>query len=268
MNINEILRKNLTELTADEQKIIVSELCRRFTIELAKQDKSGIYRLTQYTMAYHSNKMEGSTLTEDQTRCLFDDGILPASQDEYKVKDIEEAQGHFRMFHEVVHTYSEPLTQEQIKNYHFRLKQGVFEDWEKGYVCGEYKSRTNAVSDIVTARPEEVEEQIELLLEWYQSQRVSIDVLAEFHARYEMIHPHQDGNGRIGRMIMFKECLCNGIIPVMITKERESVYKKELNHAQKNGDYSSLADVFRASQQGYYTDIAIYLTEMKRPKKH
>ena len=122
------------------------------------------YGFTQYRMAYHSNKMEGSTLTENQTKSLFDTGILPSSPDIYRAKDVEEATGHFLMFNEMLHSYKEPLSETIIKKLHYRLKAGVFEDLANGYLCGEYKNRINAVGNIVTAKPFEVAERMQEFL--------------------------------------------------------------------------------------------------------
>ena len=136
MNINDILVKKIDNLTIEDENKIVNSLCNRFIIEHQKNDKSGIYGKTQYMFAFNSNHMEGSTLTINQTRSLFQTGTLPQSDETYIAKDIEEAQGHFLMFNEMLHTYDHELSEELIKKYHFRLKQGVFEDQANGYPCG------------------------------------------------------------------------------------------------------------------------------------
>lgn len=123
MNINDYLKKNIEVLNNNGEKAIVEELCNRFKIEFKKNDKSGIYAKTQYMFAFNSNHMEGSTLTIDQTRSLFQTGTLPQSTDNYIAKDIEEAQGHFLMFNEMIECYEQELTEDFIKKFHFRLKQ-------------------------------------------------------------------------------------------------------------------------------------------------
>lgn len=173
---------------------LVEQLLERFTIEHKKRDRSGIYAVTSRELAYNSNKIEGSTLTKEQTASLFDTGMLPKSDDYYKAKDIEEMNGHFLMFNLMVNTMEEPLTQDLIKKFHYELKSGVFEDRANGYAVGDYKKRANVVGTNDTTAPEEVPEKITELLEWYQEQTVTMDILAEFHARYEAIHPFQDGN--------------------------------------------------------------------------
>lgn len=172
----------------------VEELIHRFEVEQQKNDRGGIYALTQRMMAYNSNKIEGSTLTEKQTASLFDTGTLSSEDAVIRAKDVEEMTGHFLMFNEMLKTYDLPLSHELIKRYHYKLKSGVFEDLANGYPVGEYKNRRNMVSDIVTAMPEEVEGRMTELLEWYHAlpQHTLAD-LAKFHADYEAIHPFQDG---------------------------------------------------------------------------
>ena len=171
----------------------VEELIHRFEVEQQKNDRSGIYALTQRMMAYNSNKIEGSTLTEKQTASLFDTGTLSSEDAVIRAKDVEEMTGHFLMFNEMLKTYDLPLSHELIKRYHYKLKSGVFEDLANGYPVGEYKSRRNMVSDIVTALPEEVEGRMTELLEWYHTiPQHTLGDLAKFHADFEAIHPYQD----------------------------------------------------------------------------
>ena len=230
----------------------VEELIWRFEIEYRKNDRSGIYALTQRMMAYNSNKIEGSTLTEKQTASLFDTGTLTSEDAVIRAKDVEETTGHFLMFNEMLKTYNQPLSHKLIKRYHYKLKSGVFEDLANGYPIGEYKNRRNMVSDIVTALPENVEAQMTDLLEWYHTlpQRTLGD-LAKFHADYEAIHPFQDGNGRTGRMILFKECLANNIVPFIIRDDRKTEYYHALNAAQTKGIYETLEHLFLEEQAEY-----------------
>ncbi len=134
------------------------ELIRRLRIERKKFDRSGIYAYTQRTLAYNSNKIEGSTLNEEQTASLFDTGMLPRSDDYYRAKDVEETNGHFLMFNKMIDTLDEPLSEELIKAFHFELKSGVFEDRANGYAIGDYKERPNMVGMYETALPKEVPE--------------------------------------------------------------------------------------------------------------
>ena len=167
-------------------------ILERFKIERRKFDRSGVYAYTQRLLAYNSNKIEGSTLTEEQTASLFDNGTLPKSDDYYRAKDVEEMNGHFLMFNKMLDTLDEPLSQDLIKQFHYELKSGVFEDRANGYAIGDYKQRPNMIGMYQTVRPENVAQEMYLLMDWYNNQDKKISVLAEFHARYESIHPFQD----------------------------------------------------------------------------
>ena len=199
-------------------------------------------------------------MTERQTTALFETGTVLASSEDYRAKDIEEALGHFLMFNEMLKTWNAPLTEELIKKYHFRLKSGVFEDLENGYPIGEFKNRKNIVSDIVTAAPDEVADRMKSLLLQYESLRKkNLCDLAEFHAEYEKIHPFQDGNGRTGRMLLYKECLRNGQIPFLIRDEVKGRYYAALNKAQTEDDFSDLQALFASEQEAYFTVLRDFL---------
>lgn len=231
---------------------LITLLTERFKAEQKKSDLSGIYALTQRMLAYNSNRIEGSTLTEKQTASLFETGTIIADGDIIRAKDVEEMTGHFSLFTEMLQTYEEPLTQKLIKSYHFRLKSGVFEDVANGYPVGEYKNRRNIVSDIETALPEEVFGLMENLLQKYNQISVcSLFDLAQFHADFERIHPFQDGNGRVGRMILFKECLRNRIIPFVIDDQNKAEYYHALNTAQNQGGLDMLVSLFESEQVKY-----------------
>ena len=172
----------------------IRNLLERFKIEHTKRDRSGVYGFSQRLLAYNSNKIEGSTLTEEQTASLFDTGILPKTDDYYRAKDVEEMNGHFLMFNKMLDTLDAALDQQIIKSFHFELKSGVFEDRANGYAIGDYKKRPNMIGILQTSLPSQVPEAMTELLNWYHTQDVSLKTLAEFHARYEIIHPFQDGN--------------------------------------------------------------------------
>lgn len=133
----------------------------RFQIERARFDRSGVYEYTQRLLAYNSNKIEGSILTEEQTASLFDNGTLPKSDDYYRAKDVEEMNGHFLMFNKMLDTLEGPLPQEMIKAFHFVLKSGVFEDRANGYAIGDYKKRANMIGSYQTVQPAIVETEME-----------------------------------------------------------------------------------------------------------
>lgn len=235
----------------NKEKEFLGFLLERFKIERGKFDRSGVYAYTQRLLAYNSNKIEGSTLTEEQTASLFDNGILPKSDDYYKAKDVEEMNGHFLMFNKMLDTLDEPLTQELIKKFHYELKSGVFEDRANGYAIGDYKQRPNMIGMYQTVRPEDVAQEMYLLMDWYSSQEISISVLAEFHARYENIHPFQDGNGRTGRLILFRECLKNGIVPIVIEDANRNEYLGALKWCREEKSMDKLIALFEKEQQFY-----------------
>jgi len=226
-------------------------LLERFKIEKEKFDRSGVYAYTQRLLAYNSNKIEGSTLTEEQTASLFDNGTLPKSDDYYKAKDIEEMNGHFLMFNKMLDTLDEPLTQELIKQFHYELKSGVFEDRANGYAIGDYKQRPNMIGMYQTVRPENVAQKMCLLMDWYNNQEVNISVLAKFHAKYESIHPFQDGNGRTGRLILFRECLLNEMVPVVIKDVNRIEYLEALKEYREEKILDKLISLFEKEQNFY-----------------
>lgn len=234
-------------------------LIERFRIERKKFDRSGVYAYTQRLLAYNSNKIEGSRLTEEQTASLFDNGMLPKSDDYYRAKDVEEMNGHFLMFNKMLDTLNEPLSQEMIKGFHFELKSGVFEDRANGYAIGDYKKRPNMIGMYQTVSPENVPREMYLLLEWYHEQEINVPVLAEFHAKYESIHPFQDGNGRTGRMILFRECLKNKIVPVVIEEANRNIYLEDLKEYREEKILSKLIALFEEEQKFYYDQSKYFM---------
>ncbi|MCI8967367.1 MAG: Fic family protein [Lachnospiraceae bacterium] len=243
-------------MNSPENKEFLDFLLKRFKIEREKIDRSGVYAYTQRLLAYNSNKIEGSTLTEEQTALLFDNGTLPRS-DDYRAKDVEEMNGHFQMFNKMLATLDEVLSQELIKQFHYELKSGVFEDRANGYAIGDYKQRPNMIGMYETVRPENITQEMLLLIDWYGGQEINIPVLAEFHARYENIHPFQDGNGRTGRLILFRECLKNGIVPVVIEDANRDEYMDALKEYREEKSLKGLNILFEKEQQ-FYLDKCMY----------
>ena len=237
----------------------LSFLLTRFKIEREKFDRSGVYAYTQRLLAYNSNKIEGSTLTEEQTASLFDNGTLPKADDYYRAKDVEEMNGHFLMFNKMLDTLDEPLTQELIKQFHYELKSGVFEDRANGYAIGDYKKRPNMIGMYQTVRPENVIREMSLLMDWYCNRKGDISVLAEFHARYESIHPFQDGNGRTGRLILFRECLKNRVIPVVIEDTNRNEYLEALKEYREEKSLNKLIALFENEQQFYWEKCKYFI---------
>lgn len=239
----------------------IRNLLERFKIEHTKRDRSGVYGFTQRLLAYNSNKIEGSTLTEEQTASLFDTGILPKTDDYYRAKDVEEMNGHFLMFNKMLDTLDADLNQQIIKSFHFELKSGVFEDRANGYAIGDYKKRPNMIGIHQTTLPSQVPDAMTELLNWYHAQDVSLETLAEFHARYEIIHPFQDGNGRTGRIILFRECLRHDISPFIIEDANRPEYLEALKAYRQNGTVTALTTLFQKEQEFYFNQCEYFFAE-------
>lgn len=235
-------------------------LINRFLIERKRFDRSGVYAYTQRTMAYNSNKIEGSTLTPEQTASLFDTGTLPKSDDYYRAKDVEEMNGHFLMFNYMLDTLEHDLSQDLIKRFHYELKSGVFEDRANGYAIGDYKERPNMVGMYPTTHPKDVPTEMEKLLDWYHRQEKTIRVLAEFHARYESIHPFQDGNGRTGRMILFRESLKSPEIkPFLILDDHRNLYIDGLKQYREEQKTDLLVSLMEQEAEFYYHQCEYFM---------
>ena len=235
-------------------------LIDRFLIERKRFDRSGIYAYIQKIAAYNSNKIEGNRLTLEQTESLFDSGTLPKSEDYYRAKDVEEMNGHFLMFNYMLDTLQEPLSQEMIKRTHYELKSGVFEDRANGYAIGEYKKRANMVGIYRTTLPENVEAEMKALLNWYHEQDKSYETLAEFHARYECIHPFQDGNGRTGRMILFRESLNSDIAdPFIVLDSNRNLYIKGLKQFREEKKTDKLTALMIREAKEFYEQCEYFM---------
>ena len=234
----------------------VKRLKEQMLDEFRRQDRRGVYGFTQKIMAYNSNKIEGSTLTSEQTASLFDTGtIVTDGEFVYRTKDVEEMTGHFKMFNEVLKCLDKPLTAEMIKSFHFHLKTGVFEDYANGYRVGEFKNRANAVGNIITEMPQNVPIRIDELISAYNAGERKLSDIAQFHLEYERIHPFQDGNGRTGRAIILKQCLDSGIVPAIIRDEDKARYYHALQTARED----SLTDFFKEEQNKYYEQIRAFV---------
>ena len=239
-------------------------LIERFKIEKNKFDRSGVYAYTQRSMAYNSNKIEGSTLTPEQTASLFDNGTLPKSDDYYRAKDIEEMIGHFLMFNYMLGSLGFDLNEVIIKKLHYELKSGVFEDRANGYAIGDYKKRPNMVGMYKTTLPSEVSDEMKSLLEWYSAKEKTIETLAEFHARYESIHPFQDGNGRTGRMILFRESLrYDALQPFIILDEDRNEYLESLKEFREENKVDKLIALIHLEANKFYSNCKYFMGEFE-----
>ena len=225
--------------------------------------KGNLYYKTQIDFAYNTNHMEGSTITKDETASIFDTGTILADKEKAIVlKDATETQNHFFLFNYMLDTLDKPLTEELIKNYHFILKNGTLTESEKSWFnVGDYKKLKNVIGDITTSLPKNVPTDMKKLLNWYNKiENKKIEDIIEFHAKFEKIHPFQDGNGRVGRMIMFRECLSNNIIPFYIEDRNKAFYIRGLKEYQIHNNKGYLIDTCLNSQDNY-TKLAEYFLE-------
>ena len=238
---------------------LIKKLKERLFIEFNKRDRSGIYAVTSRELAYNSNKIEGSTLTENQTANLFDTGLLPVSDNVYRAKDIEEMNGHFLMFNHMLKTLDEDLSEELIKKFHYELKSGVFEDKANGYNIGEYKARPNIAGTMQTSLPVNVSDDMKELLIWYKNSEKNLRAIALFHLKYEKIHPFQDGNGRTGRVILFREALKNDIIPPIIHDENRMEYIEGIKEYSDTGSSEKMYELLMKEQNKYTKTVKFFL---------
>lgn len=197
-------------------------------------------------------------MTEEDTAMLFDTQQIPSSS--YKAKEIEESQGHFLMFNEMLKTIDEPLSERIIKNYHKAMTEGIFEFKANGGVPGEFKIRNNIAGTTETLEPSKVKEELDKIIKVYNSIEVpTLNNIAYFHCKYEKIHPFQDYNGRTGRMIVFRESL-KYLTPIVINVSDRKEYIDALVYAQNNNfDIGKLELKFKECQNSFYKEIEKYI---------
>lgn len=193
--------------------------------------KGGIYHKIQIDLTYNSNHIEGSKLTHDQTRYIFETKTLGVTDKAVKVDDIVETVNHFRCIDLIIEGAHTKLTESFIKQLHFILKSGTTDSQKSWFKVGDYKMLENEVGGSETTKPAEVAGAIKALLKEYNSKsKITFDDILDFHVRFESIHPFQDGNGRVGRLIMFKECLKHNIVPFIITEELKMYYYRGIKN--------------------------------------
>ena len=191
--------------------------------------KGGIYHRTQIDLTYNSNHIEGSRLTHDQTRYIFETNTIGITDESVNVDDIVETVNHFRCIDYIIDHTGDSLTEGFIKQLHLLLKSGTSDSRKDWFAVGDYKRLPNEVGGQETYSPKEVHQQMKALLSTYNhNKRKTLEDIIDFHVRFEQIHPFQDGNGRVGRLLLFKECLANGIVPFIITDELKMFYYRGL----------------------------------------
>ena len=210
----------------------------------------GIYHKTQIELTYNSNHMEGSRLTHDQTRYIFETNTIGVENEVLNGDDVIETANHFRCIDMIIDHAKSILTEKFIKELHLTLKNGTSDSRKDWFAVGDYKKFPNEVGGMETALPEEVADKIKLLLSEYNNKAVKTfeDILA-FHVKFERIHPFQDGNGRVGRLLMFKECLKYNIVPFIIEDNLKMFYYRGLT--EWNNEKGYLIDTCLTAQDRY-----------------
>ena len=253
---------SIDELLRDEEKFDVSKINVLDILREQKEMKlkGNLYHQTQISFAYNTNHIEGSTLTQDQTRYIYETNTILFEGDTVaKVDDILETANHFKLVDYMLDVADKKLTEKMIKEFHKILKESTSDSRAEWFNVGDYKQRANMIGNgIKTTLPNNVEKEMVKLMDWYNSlKQVTMTEIIEFHYRFESIHPFQDGNGRIGRIIMFKECLKNNIVPFIIQDTDKLFYYRGLKEYKSEKGY--LTDTCLNAQDQYIKMIEYYL---------
>lgn len=212
--------------------------------EMNNKIKGGIYHKIQIDLTYNSNHIEGSKLTHDQTRYIYETNTIGIEKNTVNVDDVLETVNHFKCIDLIIDKANYELSERLIKKLHFILKNGTKSSSNKRFAVGDYKKYPNIVGDMETVKPENVAQEMQKLLKDYNKTKTkNLTEILDFHYHFETIHPFQDGNGRVGRLIMFKECLKNNIVPFIIDDEIKLFYYRGLKEWQ--------------SEKGYLTDTCL-----------
>lgn len=260
--LSELFNVSIDELLKDDNfdvsKINILDILRE---QKNMKLKGNLYHNTQISFAYNTNHIEGSKLTEDQTRYIYETNTLLASKDTIiGIDDILETANHFKLVDYMLDIADKKLTEKMIKEFHKILKEGTSDSIKEWFIVGDYKKLPNEVGGLKTTEPKNVERDMKKLLEWYNSiNQITIKEIIEFHAKFEKVHPFQDGNGRIGRIIAFKECLKNNIVPFIILDNEKLFYYRGLNEYQSNKEKGYLIDTCLNAQDQYIEMIKYYI---------
>lgn len=232
-----------------EKPVILLDILRE---EKANRYSGGIYHKTQIDLTYNSNHIEGSCLNHDQTRYIFETNSIGVVEEMINVDDVIETVNHFRCIDMIIDHAKAVLTEKFIKELHRGLKSGTSDSGKDWFAVGNYKKLPNEVGGMTTALPEEVDGCMKALLEEYNGrEEKTLEDILDFHVKFERIHPFQDGNGRVGRLIMFKECLKYNIVPFIIEDNLKMFYYRGLKEWDKEKGY--LTDTCLTAQDRYKT---------------
>ena len=252
VSVDELLKEDEFDIS----KINVLEVLRE---QKEMKLKGNLYHNTQIIFAYNTNHIEGSKLTEDQTRYIYETNTLLTEKESItNLDDIIETANHFKLVDYMLDVADKELTEAMIKEFHKILKDGTSDSRKDWFAVGDYKKLPNEVGGLKTTEPKNVERDMKKLLDWYKNiKKVTINEIIEFHAKFEKIHPFQDGNGRIGRIIAFKECLKYNIVPFIILDKDKLFYYRGLYQYQTNKEKGYLIDTC-LNAQDQYTNIVKY----------
>ena len=224
-------------------------------LEILQEEKSsgysgGIYHKTQIELTYNSNHIEGSSLTHEQTRYIFETNTISTETGSINVDDVIETANHFRLVSLIIENAKSVLTEEFIKQLHLILKTGTSDSRKEWFAVGDYKKLPNEVGGRNTVIPEEVSDKMKELLNKYNAkEKINFEDILDFHVKFEKIHPFQDGNGRVGRLIIFKECLKHNIVPFIIEDDLKMFYYRGLSEWETEKRY--LRDTCLTAQDRY-----------------
>lgn len=239
-----------------KKKTRISPLLLRLREEKESQLRGGIYHRTQIDLTYNSNHMEGSRLSKEQTRFIFETNTLGATDESTRIDDIVETINHFRCIDFIIDHATDKITEIHIKQLHKILKTNTSDENKSWFSVGDYKRLPNEVGGNETTQPEDVHQCIKTLLNDFSVKKeLTFDDILDFHVRFERIHPFQDGNGRVGRLLMFWQCLQNNVTPFIITEELRLYYYRGLQNWGNVNGY--LRDTWLTAQD-YYSALVDY----------
>lgn len=229
----------------------ISKLKNELIEQMKSKFKGNIYHYSQVNFAYNSNKIEGNHLTEDETEAIFEtNSFIPKADEAVKLDDLIETINHFRLFDYALNIIDDELSKENIIKMNMILKRNTSDEMNPRYNVGGYKimpNRIGLINVIETSNPNDVDNDINELLQWYKNiKNITLEDIIEFHVRFERIHPFADGNGRVGRMIMFKECLKNNIMPFIVLDKDKTFYMRGLK--EYDNDKMFLIDTIKNEQ--------------------
>lgn len=233
-----------------KKKLKISPLLNRLRQEKESGLKGGIYHRTQIDLTYNSNHIEGSRLTKEQTRYIFETNTLGVTAENTRIDDILETVNHFRCIDYIIVHATEKITEPHVKQLHSILKNNTSDSQKSWFAVGDYKRLANEVGGEETVQPHDVHKRMKTLLAEYNANKhVTFDDILDFHVQFERIHPFQDGNGRVGRLLIFWQCLQSGIVPFIITEELRMFYYRGLQNWGRINGY--LHDTCLTAQDEY-----------------